>query len=339
MIKVGFDISQTAHPGGVGVYTNNLATGLMNSSELEMCFFYSSFRKPYKGELKKVKKFKLPPSLFEVLFNRIRNFPIEKFVGDVDIFHSSDWVQPPSRALKITTYHDLIPIKFPGWSNPKIVDVQRRRLKIVEREIDMVIAVSEATKKDLLDVSTIPESKIRVVYEGVEGFFEPKKKEQTEKFRKKMNLPEKFILAFGGVGDRKNLENIKKAAKDYKLVIAGETIPFVLRTELPYLYNAAEILLYPSLYEGFGLPVLEAMACGVPVITSDNSSLKEVGGEAVVYADPHDPESLAKTVQNVMEDTNLQNTLSQKGLERSKHFSWEKCTEETVKIYKELAKK
>ena len=149
MIKVGFDISQVIHPGGVANYTKNLAIELQKNPDLEMAFFFSALRKSYHGELKNVKKFRLPPSLFEVLFNRIRNVGIEKFIGPVDIFHSSDWVQPPSKAKKVTTYHDVVALKFPQWSNPKIVAVNKRRLKIVEKEIDKIITISHSKKNYL----------------------------------------------------------------------------------------------------------------------------------------------------------------------------------------------
>ena len=134
-ITVGFDLSQTAHVGGVATYTAYLAEQLSKFPDLEMAYFFSSLRKKYSGELKNVKSFRLPPVLFEVFFNKIRNVNIEKFIGPIDILHSSDWVQPPTRAKKVTTYHDLIPVKFPNWSHPKIVAVHKRRLKIVEDEI------------------------------------------------------------------------------------------------------------------------------------------------------------------------------------------------------------
>lgn len=335
-MKVGFDISQIAHPGGVANYTRNLAEELQKEKNLDMVFFYSSLRKRYHGNLKNVKKFRLPPSLFEVLFNKLRTVPIEKFLGPVDIFHSSDWVQPPTKAKKVTTYHDVIPLKFPYWSHPKIVEVQKQRLKIVEKEIDIVIAVSENTKKDLLEVSKIPEEKIVVIPEGVEKRFKPQKEEEIQKFKKKYELPEEFVLAMGGVGERKNLKRIKEAAKDYNLVIPGETIPYIPEEELPLLYSSAKVLVYASLYEGFGLPVVEAMATGTPVVTSYNSSIPEVGGKAVLYANPEDVRSIEKRLEQAYSDETWRKTLIKEGLKQAAKFTWEKTAEETVKVYESL---
>ncbi len=331
-LKVGFDISQLAHLGGVSVYTQNLAENLLKINDLEMVFFYSSLRKPYQGALKNVKSFRLPPTVFEVLFNRVRTTKIEKFLGDLDIYHSSDWVQPPSSARKITTYHDVVPLKYPHWSHPKIVSVNRRRLKIVEKEIDIVIAVSKSTKKDLLEVSKIPEEKIKVIYEGVEDKFKLQKNEYLEEFRKKYNLPKEFLLAIGGIGERKNLKRIKEACKNYNLIVLGEDIQ-ITREELPLLYASARVLVYASLYEGFGLPILEAMACGTPVVTSNVSSMPEVAGNGAVLVDPKDVESIKEGIKKALDK---RDELIKKGLIRAKEFSWEKCAKETVQVYKEL---
>src|SRR3990167_2331417 len=323
-IRIGMDISQLAHTGGVATYTRNLAEQLQKLQDLEMIFFYSSLRKPYKGELKNVKKYRLPPTLFEMLFNRWRNVGIEKFIGSVDIFHSSDWTQPPSKAKKITTYHDVVPLKYPQWSHPKIVSVHKRRLWWVEREIDCVIAVSEATKKDLLEVSNIPEEKIVVIYEGPTGNFKPQPEERLRNFKKKYGLPEKCIGRSGGIGERRNLNRIKEASRDYNLVIAGVTLPWLGTDELELFYGSAQVLLYPSLYEGFGLPILDSFACGVPVITSSVSSMPEVGGDAAVYVDPLDIEDIKKKLKTVMGDKKMKEVLIKKGFERIKCFSWEK---------------
>ncbi len=330
------DISQLAHQGGVISYTKQIAEGLGHISNLDMVYFYSSLRQIYKGNLKNVKSFRLPPTFFEMLFNSWRNVNIERFIGPIDIFHSSDWVQPPSKAKKVTTYHDVVPLKYPQWSHPKIVAVHKERLKIVEEEIDMVIAVSESTKRDLLEISTIPEEKIIVIYEGVGEQFKPQSEDDIKLFRQKYNLPEKFILAIGGVGERKNLTRVKKAAGKYNLVIAGVTIPWVSSDELPLLYSSAEMLLYPSLYEGFGLPVLEAMACGIPVITSNVSSMPEVGGDAVIYVDPLNTDDISEKLKELLIRRDLTKDVIIKGFEQVKKFSWEKATEEMYSVYRKL---
>lgn len=338
-MKVGLDISQIAHKGGVATYTLSLAKELQRNTELQMKYFYASLRKPYLGNLSNVKSFRIPPSLFELLFNRVRKIPIERFIGQVDVFHSSDWVQPPTFAKKVTTYHDVVPLKYPQWSHPKIIEVHKRRLKIVEKEIDIVIAVSDATKKDLLEVSSIPEEKIKVIYEGISELFKPQSGEDIAKFKIKMNLPKEYVLSIGGVGERRNLKRIKKVTEGLNLIITGENIPYVSEQEMPLLYSGASVLLYPSFYEGFGLPILEAMSCGTPVITSNISSMPEIGGDGAIYVDPKDEEEIEKKLKEVLEDNDLKKELIKKGFERSKKFSWEKCAEETADVYKMVMKK
>ena len=350
-MKIGFDISQLAHVGGVATYTQKLTDELSKLKELEMIYFYSSLRKPYQGLLKDVKSYRLPPTIFEMFFNKWRNINIEKFIGSVDIFHSSDWTQPPGKAKKVTTYHDVVPLKYPQWSHPKIVAVHKRRLALVEKEIDMVIAVSESTKKDLLEVSNIPESKITVIYEGptisgsirLQGDALPRTdywyralEAKAKKFREKYKLPEKFVLAIGGVGERRNLARIKEACRDYNLIIAGITLPYLGMEELELLYRSASVLLYPSLYEGFGLPILDAFAANLPVITSNVSSMPEVGGKAAIYVDPNNVLDIKRNLNEVMNDEKLRKELVKKGFERVKQFSWEKCVQETAEVYRRL---
>ena len=336
-IVVGMDISQIAHPGGVATYINNLTVELSKIDDLEMVYFYSSLRKPYKGSLRNVKSFRLPPTFFEMLFNRWRTVGIEKFIGPIDVFHSSDWTQAPSKAKKVTTYHDLVPLKYPKWSHPKIVAVHKRRLKLVEKEIDLVIAVSESTKKDLMEISSIPEEKIRVIYEAPTADFKPQTREKIESFKKKYNLPEKYILAIGGVGERRNLHRIKEATKNYHLVIAGQTFSWLELDELELLYGSASVLAYCSLYEGFGIPILDAFSCGLPVITSNISSMPEVGREAVLYVDPLNLDDMKDKLKIIMEDEDLRKDLVKKGFVQAKKFSWEKAARETAAIYRRLA--
>lgn len=308
----------------------------MKIPDLQMSFFYSSLRNKYNGNLSNVKQYKFPPSLFELMFNRFRFPYIELFLGEIDVFHSSDWTQPKTKAKKITTYHDLSPLLYPEWSHPKIVEVNKRRLKIVENEVDQVIAVSNSTKRDLMLVSDIEEERIIVVYEGVGENFKPQREIDTAGFRKKYDLPDEFILVIGGIGKRKNLVRVKEAAGDFNLVITHETIPSVPYEELPLLYASATVLVYPSLYEGFGLPILEAMSVGTPVITSDVSSMPEVGGEAVLYVDPENVEQIRSAIGALMTDKKLSVNLSKKGLGQAKKFSWKRCAEQTADVYRKV---
>lgn len=332
-LRVGFDISQVAHPGGVAVYTENLARELSRIEDLEMVYFYSSLRRRYSGGLRGVKKALLPPSVFEVMFNRLRIVSIERFVGKVDIFHSSDWVQPKTRAKKVTTYHDLVPLIHPEWSTPQIVNVARRRLRIVESEIDQVIAVSNSVKSDLLKETKIPESKITVIYEGVEEFFCPQKDDGVADFKRKYKLPDKYVLAIGGVGERRNLARVMEAARGYNLVITGRDL-FVERKEMPLLYGGALVLFYPSLYEGFGLPILEAFASGCPVITGNVSGMAEVSKGCALEVDPMDVSKIKKALDEVLGDVSLRKELVKKGFGRVRDFSWKKAAVETAKVYR-----
>lgn len=339
MIKVGLDISQTAHIGGVSTYTKNLSNQLSTIPEVEMSYFYSSLRKYYSGGLKNVKTYRFPPTLLEIMFNRLRNISIEKFLGNIDVFHSSDWMQPPTKAKKVTTYHDVVPLLYPEWSHPKIVAVHKKRLEIVEKEIDMVIAVSKTTKEDLLKVSKIPKEKIVVIYEGVDNRFKPQPADKIEEFKKKYKLPEIFVLAIGGIGERRNLGRVRAATTGYDLVITGETIPWLPEEEMPLLYSAARVLLYPSLYEGFGLPILEAMACETPVVTSNISAMSEIAGDAAYFVDPYDVEDIVLNLKEAMKDDQQREDLIGNGILQASNFTWENCAYETVDIYRELMKK
>lgn len=334
---VGFDLSQIAHGGGVGRYTDELSQQLALSSQIQIKFFYSSLRKGYAGKLANVKQFHLPPTLLEPLFNSIRMIKIEQFIGQVDIFHSSDWFQPPSNALNITTYHDVIPIKYPEWSVPKIVGVHKKRLKLVEAEVDQIIAVSETTKKDLLEVSHIPAEKITVIYEAAGQQYKPQDSSAIQQFKQKYHLPEEFVLAIGGKGNRRNLDRVKAAAQGYKLVITGEDIKGLSDQEMPLLYAAAKVLLYPSLYEGFGLPILEAMQTGTPVITGNLSAMPEVGGDAAIYVDPTNLSDITAQLNKVMSDSDLRKDLIKRGLAQASKFSWEKTAQKTIELYLKMS--
>lgn len=177
-MRIGIDISQLAYPQtGVATYLKNLVENMIKlDKENEYVLFYSSMRKNFpfskfnsllnkKNVLLKI--YKLPPTLLDILWNRLHILPIEWFIGDVDVFISSDWTQPPSKSKKVTIVYDMIVFSYPKETAQKIVEVQKRRLMWVKKEIDRIICISESTKKDIKKILNTPDDKLCVVYPGI----------------------------------------------------------------------------------------------------------------------------------------------------------------------------
>ncbi|MBM3209524.1 glycosyltransferase family 4 protein [Candidatus Shapirobacteria bacterium] len=357
-MKIGIDISQIVYGTGVSHYTQNLVENLLKIDEKnEYVLFFSSLRQRLTqiSNLKtqncnlKLKTYKFPPVLLDILWNKLHVLPIEKLIGKVDVFHTSDWTEPPSACRKVTTIHDLTPLLFPDETHPKIIAVHKRKLDWVKKEASLVIAVSENTKKDIIELLGIPAEKIRVIYEAPGEEFYPRRKEEIENTKRKYQIAGDYILAMGG-GKRKNLERTTQAFERVKggpwqkvspsLIVFGnspntKSLGYVPQEDLAPLYSGAMCFVYPSLYEGFGLPVLEAMACGCPVVTSNVSSLPEIAGEAAVLVNPLRVEEIFYGINEALE---RREEFVQKGLERSHKFSWEKCASETLAVYGEVVK-
>jgi glycosyltransferase involved in cell wall biosynthesis len=295
-------------------------------------------------------------------------FKLNKKDFKLDIIHS-----PENAALfiklrhqkKIITAHDIIPYLFPETFTPITLLRYKLLFSRTLKTADKIIVVSNSTKKDLINYFYIPEEKIKVILLAADEKFKPLNHEEVNEVKQRYNLNFPFILYVGTLDKRKNISTLIKAfhkLKKYetkqKLVIAGEkgwkykelfeTIDklnlqkdviftgYVLDEDLPALYNAADLFVYPSLYEGFGLPPLESMACGTPVITSNTSSLPEVVGDAGIMIDPHNVNGLADAMHEVLTNDGLREDMIKKGLERAKMFSWEKCARETLKVYEEV---
>ena len=318
----------------------------------------------------KIKSFRYPNKLFN-LFSWYFNFPkIDKLIGDVDLFWMPNLnFGSFSKDVKLVlTVHDLsfeiIPETFPWktrlWHfliNPK---------KLCQRA-GKIVAVSLSTKSDLEIFYKIKPDKISVIYSAVRDDFKVMDRNNPKmlKVKEKYKLPYNFILYLGTIEPRKNIISIVKAYNQirrignteldkFKLVIAGakgwkenETIKeinnspfkndilnlgFVESEDKPYLYNLASLFVYPSFFEGFGFPPLEAMKCGVPVITSNNSSLPEITGNSGITIDPERPDELYKAIREILSNKELRIKFREKGLERAGDFCWEKSTEEFLKI-------
>ncbi len=340
-MKIGIDISQIVYSGtGVATYTKNLVEKLLEiDKKNEYVLFGSSLRRRQKGF------WPFPPTFLDLLWNQLHILPVENLIGKIDVFHSSDWTQPPTKAKKVTTIHDMVVYKFPHASHKNIVSVQKRRLGWVKKECDVVIAVSESTKKDIVEILGIKEEKIKVVYEAARSFFKKSPKKYVGK---------PYILAVGTREPRKNLDRLVKAfkslnLKDVDLLIAGKhgwgkdiqgvkTLDYISPEGLVEFYSGAACFVYPSIYEGFGIPILEAFSCGCPVVTSNISSMPEVGGRAAIYADPLSISDIAEKIKYVLDlSSSKRKELTERGISQAEKFSWEKAAKETIKIYEEVA--
>ncbi len=357
-MKIGIDISQIVYGTGVSNYTENLIRNLlMIDRKNEYLFFGGSLRRTDDLRLKihefkgssETKIWPIPPTLADLVWNRFHVLNIEVFTGKLDVFHSSDWTQPPSKAFKVTTIHDLSPILFPRYTDPKVVETHRRRLHWVIKEAQRIIVPSETSKKDLVRLGA-SEGNVRVIPEAVGDDFKPARREVVNKIKKKYRIYGTYLL-FVGTNPRKNLvravrafENARGEGMVDELVIVGgveskikdtqgvKMVGYVDTRDLVALYSGASALLYPSLYEGFGLPILEAMATGCPVVTSNLSSMPEVAGKAAVLVNPKDIVSISEGIRTAIRRAS---DLKQKGFKRIKIFSWEETARETLKVYEE----
>ncbi|MFC1790581.1 glycosyltransferase family 4 protein [Patescibacteria group bacterium] len=366
-MKIIIDISQIVHGVGVSVYTANLVRGLARvDKKNEYLLLGTSLRKrslleKFTTEVAQINPnfknriFPWPITVAEIWANRWRFGFLENLVGLVDVYHSSDWLQIPSQAAKVTTIHDLAYYHYPWATHEKILKVMRRKLRLVEKEVDRIIAVSQTTVKDAHGFLQIPLEKIDLIYEAAGEEFKQVSKSVTTKVKKKYKIKSPYLLAVATLEPRKNFTQIFQAFVEFlknnpgfSLVVVGKMgwdlmaqmvgrrIPqvvftgFVPTSDLVALYNGAWAFLFPSLYEGFGLPVLEAMACGCPVITSNVSSLPEIGGKSALLVDPLRTEPLVKA----LEEMKLRREeLIKRGLKRARKFSWDQTAIQTIKVY------
>ncbi|MHB1295174.1 MAG: glycosyltransferase family 4 protein [Anaerolineae bacterium] len=293
--------------------------------------------------------------------------PIEIGAQHLDVLHSPDFI-PPLRAKcrSVITIHDLVFMLYPHFLTKDAAHYYGQIDQAVRRA-DAIIAVSQATRSDVIRLLGVDEHKITVIYEAASPVFRPmRSQELTARVNGRFGLRSPFLLFVSTIEPRKNIPNLLRAFRqlldnyhlDVKLVLAGEKgwlfdevyalanelnlandIRFLGRVtteELLWLYNTAEGLVAPSLYEGFGLTPLEAMACGTPVIVSNVSSLPEVVNDAGLSVDPDDVDALTVAMWRVLDDSELRKKLIEKGLKRATVFSWDKTARETLALYHSL---
>lgn len=342
-MKIGIDITPVIYEGtGIGTYTRELVRHLLPlDSNVHYVLFASTLRSQKKlWEYLKtlsiydnftIKIFPFPPLITELVWNKLHGFPIENLTGNVNVFHAWDWQQPPARKAKlVTTIHDLTTLKFPHEHHPKTIRVHQRRLEWVKKEASAIIADSEASKKDIIELLGIPESKIHRVYLAAGNQFTHITDQEVERVRAKYNLPTKFVFCLGSKDSRKNIKRVVEASP-LPVFTADKSIAL---QDMPAIYAAASVFAYPSLYEGFGLPVLEAMSVGCPVVTSDRGSLKEVAGDAAIFVNPESVDSITAGILTALGDTS--HSLIKLGFTQAAKFSWAKTAQQTLEVYRSL---
>jgi glycosyltransferase involved in cell wall biosynthesis len=290
----------------------------------------------------------------------------------IDVFHGLDESGIPfflKTGKYVITIHDLIPLVLP-WAFPrKRRLVSTAALRRARKQADIILVPSEASKADVIRYLQVEAGRVRVIPWGCEARFTPSgAPTHAAEVKKRYGLPDRYILFLGTLEPRKDVLTLLQAFAilraeqfdaELRLVIAGgkgwgygeffttrEALKlgdraiftgFVDEEDLPDLYRGALLFIYPSLYEGFGLPILEAMACGTPVITSTTSSMPEVAGDAAIYVEPRKPERLAAAMASVLGDAKGMAELRRRGLERAKSFTWEAVARTTLDVYTTLA--
>lgn len=355
-MKIAFDARMITHPG-IGRYISNLLAAILKQGPGNQFILYGDPKELGAFRDMGIMKYTSPIyGLRECLFSPLND-------RDSDLVHVPHFNVPfkPLENL-VVTVHDLIHLKLPrAFTFFKAMAVRPVILNGL-RNAKKIIAVSENTKTDILELLPDVEEKIKVIYEAADPVFRRiEDKNKAGEVRKKYNLPDDIILYVGSLKRHKNIERLVDCYTDlrfkgirHRLVIIGRYSPReaqilkkIESTDARYLgeiptedlvaiYNLASLLVIPSLYEGFGLPALEAMACGLPVVASSASSLPEAVGDAGLLFDPLNTEEMADKIHSLLSDDQLRQSLIAKGLERAAAFSWERAASETLKVYEEV---
>ena len=362
-MKIGIDVSQAIFGTGVSDYTINLVHGLIRvDPSNSYVLFGSSLRRSadIKAIFPTARTFNLPPTFLHLLWNYLHAVNIETFIGPVDVFHSSDWVEPPSVAPKVTTVHDLSPFLYPDEMKSgllrNISAVHAARMNWVLKETAKIICVSQSTANELMDIFKVKPDRIAVIPEALPERFKIRPTEVEIAQVKKTYGLDDYVLAIGTPQPRKNISKLVEAYLEYKdklrlpekLVIVGghgwgiTDIPvsdsviftgFLPTNQTAALLAGCQVFAYPSLHEGFGLPILNAFYQQVPVVTSNCSSMPEVAGEAAVLVDPKSSEQIAHGLALAIKNRDKFVKLGHKQLTK---FSWEKAAKDTLMIYDQI---
>lgn len=375
-MTIYLDISAAVHHRtGLGRYAESLTRALVTADPGRYALFYNRERsaKPLTG-LEHLPTHTISlgykPWRMAVWLGQLAHIGFDKLLPGAELFHATEHLLMPLHHTPcVLTIHDLAFRIFPHCHKPLNYAFLNLAMPLFIRRANSIIAVSRSTKQDLVRLYGVDPNRIKVIYEAADHQFQPQPMETIEHMRRKYSLTEPFVLCVSTIEPRKNLIRLLEAWQmvirkpkhpGVRLVIVGKKgwlyQPFFRRLEelgldrkvillghvpdvdLPALYSAAMLFVFPSLYEGFGLPPLEAMACGVPVICSNASSLPEVTGDAALLVDPLDVEALAEAMDRVLTDEALRAGMRERGLRQAAKFSWEDAARRTSQVYESLAR-
>lgn len=363
-MKIAFDAKRFFHnTSGLGNYSRDLVRILASFFPENNYLLLAKSKNDRGKEILELPNVSFIP-ISKAKFSRQLKMGFDAQNSEADIFHGLSGELPlkwsRSRPIKkIVTIHDLIFIHYPkfySWFDRKIY---LWKFKNAAHQADLVIAISEQTKRDIIQFLGVPESKIRVVYQGChKAFKELPANDFLQTVKEKFNLPERFILSVGTIEERKNLLSVVKALKDTNipLVVVGKKTHYfkkveafikknkivvqflqnVSMTELAALYRLADIFIYPSLCEGFGIPLIEAHFCGTVVITSNVSCLPEAGGEDSVYVNPLQIEDIKAKIIHLWNNEEERKRRAEKSLAFVEKFDDAHIAQSLIKVYKEL---
>ncbi len=326
-MKIAYDVTPLSHPRtGVGNYILGTLQGMVEAAggEDELVAFGPVSIRGRKlldetlGGLPVSRSLVTVPFAHAVrtVWSRFRRPSVERFLGPVDVVHFSDWMVPPSGArVRATMIHDLGPLRYPERLHPRTVSMHTATAKAATTS-DVVFSNSEFTADDIVERLGIPRARIRVAYPGVNARYGPE--------GKRRDLRRRYVFTTATEGWRKNRRVVEAAVRqlgaDLMLASLGaDGLGYVADDELPALYRGAEVFVYPSRFEGFGMPVIEAMSCGVPCVVSSHPSLDEACGDAALRADPDSPEEFAEAITRALAQ---RDELVRRGFEHARRFTW-----------------
>jgi glycosyltransferase involved in cell wall biosynthesis len=372
-MKIGFDAKRAFNNvAGLGNFSRNSILALVKQfPENQYFLFNPGSKRPLFSAPENSQEIKPKTFWWKALSWMWRSALVSKIVNklQLDIYHGLSHELPigieKTKAKMIVTIHDLIFLRYPEFYKKIDRNIYEKKFRYACRISTHIHAISEQTKQDLVSFFSIPEEKITVIYQSINPiFFDRIDNDFKYDIRKKYQLPKKFLLSVGTVEPRKNLLGLLEGMVNCKiyipLIVVGKStdyqqkvqkfieadlnrlqvyfLPRVEDRELAAMYQMAEVLIYPSFFEGFGLPVAEAQASGCPVITSNISSLPEAGGDAAFYIDPGKPEEIGQALKTVLSDSTLRKSMVSKGRTNAQRFTPAYYALQLEQLYKSVLK-